>query len=124
MSSVVGLYGFMERSSYAASKHALQGYFESMQLEGDRPSVTIVSPGRVNTEISKHALNATGDSHGQMDAGQTNGMDANVAARRILRAAAKRKKNLYLGKGEVLMIYFHRYLPILFRTIAKNISAR
>lgn len=122
-SSVVGHYGFPLRSAYAASKHALQGYFESMQLESDSPAVSIVSPGRIRTDISLHALDSSGNEHGKSDPGQLNGIPSEIAARKILEGSAKKKKEIYIGKGEVFMIYLHRYIPALFRIIAKKVSA-
>jgi dehydrogenase/reductase SDR family protein 7B len=122
ISSVVGEYGFPLRSAYAASKHALKGYFQSMQLEPDSPSVSIVSPGRITTNISINALNSDGKKHGEMDAGQAGGVSAEKAAEKILRRAAKRKNNIFIGSGEIVLLYISRYLPPLYRRIAKNIS--
>ena len=122
ISSVVGEYGFPLRSAYAASKHALKGYFQSMQLEPDSPSVSIVSPGRITTNISINALNSDGKKHGEMDAGQAGGVSAEKAAEKILRRAAQRKNNIFIGSGEIVLLYISRYLPPLYRRIAKNIS--
>ncbi|HCY46518.1 MAG TPA: short-chain dehydrogenase [Flavobacteriales bacterium] len=122
ISSVVGEYGFPLRSAYAASKHALKGYFQSMQLEPDSPSVSIVSPGRITTNISINALTSEGKKHGEMDAGQAGGITAEKAAEKILRGAAKRKSNIFIGSGEIVLLYISRYLPPLYRKIAKNIS--
>ena len=122
-SSVVGHYGFAVGSAYAASKHGLQGYCESMELESDLPIVSIVSPGRIQTDISVHALDAKGEAHGEKDPGQLNGIPVDVAAHKILEGSWKKKKNIFIGKGEVFLIYLHRYFPFLFRIIAKKVSA-
>jgi len=124
ISSVVGEFGFPLRSSYSASKHALKGYFESMQLEPNSPSVSIVSPGRITTNISLNALAADGSSHGEMDSGQKNGISAAKAAQIIVKGSAKKKKNIFIGRGEIVLVYISRYCPPLFRKIAKNISAK
>ncbi|MCB0697575.1 MAG: SDR family NAD(P)-dependent oxidoreductase, partial [Chitinophagaceae bacterium] len=62
ISSMAGLMGFPKRTGYAASKHAVKGFFETMQTEMDIPGleITIVSPGRINTPISMSAITATG----------------------------------------------------------------
>ena len=54
ISSIVGKFGFPLRSGYAASKHALGGYFESLraELHKENIDVTIVFPGRIKTNIS------------------------------------------------------------------------
>jgi short-subunit dehydrogenase len=46
------------RSGYAASKHAIKGYLETLQCELYKTNLTIslVYPGRINTNISKNAL--------------------------------------------------------------------
>ena len=123
ISSVVGEYGFPLRSSYSASKHALKGYFESMQLEPGSPSVSIVSPGRIKTAISLSALEADGSMHGKMDEGQNKGVSAEKAASLILKGSAKKKNNIFIGSGEIVLIYIKRYVPALFRFIAKRVSA-
>ncbi len=124
ISSVVGEYGFPLRSSYAASKHALKGYFESMQLEPDSPSCSIVSPGRITTNISMNALTGSGAKHGEMDEGQAKGISAEKAAAIILKKSAKKKKNIFIGSGEIVLLYISRYCPPLFRFLAKKISPK
>lgn len=123
-SSMTGLFGFPMRSAYAAAKHALQGYFESMQLESSSPYVCIVSPGSIQTDISFHALEGDGRENGQPDPRLEKGMPASEAARSILDGVARGKRKLYVGRSELLMIYFHRYLPGLFRWIARRTPAK
>ena len=124
ISSVVGEYGFPLRSSYAASKHALKGYFESMQLEPDSPSVSVVSPGRIKTDISMNALTSDGGKHGEMDAGQSGGISAEKAAHKILKGSYKKKKNIFIGSGEIVLLYISRFCPPLYRKIASSVSSK
>ena len=58
ISSVVGKVGTPLRSSYAASKHALHGFFDSLRAEiyDDHIHVTLICPGFVDTNISINAL--------------------------------------------------------------------
>jgi short-subunit dehydrogenase len=123
ISSVVGLFGFPLRSSYAASKHALHGYFESVALESKgNPHVLIVCPGRINTPISLSALHADGRQHGQMDPGQQQGIPADVCAQKIMKAWSNRKNLVLIARGERLLWYMRRYLPALFPYVAKKVS--
>ncbi len=124
ISSMTGLFGFPYRSAYAAAKHALQGYFESMQLESSTPSVCIVSPGSIQTDISYHALEPDGRENAKPDPRLANGMTASAAAQCILNGVSRGKRKIYVGRSELLMIYFHRYLPFLFRRIAKRTPAK
>ncbi len=75
ISSMAGKYGFRMRSSYSASKHALQGYFETLRAEltQDNVQVTIVCPGRIKTDISVHSLTGDGKTYDIMDKGQAQG---------------------------------------------------
>ncbi|MBR9861627.1 SDR family oxidoreductase [bacterium] len=124
ISSLSGKFGFPQRSFYAASKHALHGYFESLDLELSKTNINVllVCPGRINTDISKHALTSDGKTHGQVDNAQKNGMSAEKCAAKIKTAVERRKKEVYIGNSEVLMIYFKRYIPGLFRFIASRIK--
>ena len=84
-SSIVGKFGFPYRSSYSASKHALHGFFESLRAENVNNNITvsIIIPGRINTNISLNAINADGKEHGVMDDGQSLGMDVDRCAQII-----------------------------------------
>lgn len=124
MSSLSGLFGFPQRSFYCASKHALHGYFETLRLEhqNDNIHVTLVCPGRIKTNISLHAITASGETHGQMDPGQLNGVSPEYLAKKIDRAVKKNKKLILVGGKEILMAYFKRFWPWLFYRIAARIN--
>ena len=122
--SIAGRFGFPLRCGYSSSKFALYGFFETLQAEyyekGIR--VTLVCPGRVQTNISRYALDKGGKPHGVMDPGQADGMTAEVAARVITRAIAKEKKEVLVGRKELLMVYIKRFFPGLCATLARKIK--
>ena len=124
MSSLSGLFGFPQRSMYCAAKHALHGYFETLRLEHfkDNIQVTLVCPGRVKTNFSYGALTSSGTKHGKMDKGQENGVTAAYCALKIENALKKNKKQLIIGKKEVIMPYLKRFFPWLFYKIATRID--
>ncbi len=124
MSSLSGLFGFPQRSMYCAAKHALHGFFETLRLEHhkDKINVLMVCPGRVKTNFSYGALTATGETHGQMDKGQANGVSVEYCAAKIDQAVKRNKKQILIGKKEILMAYFKRYTPWLFYRIALKID--
>ncbi|SMO41655.1 Short-chain dehydrogenase [Saccharicrinis carchari] len=124
VSSISGKFGFPWRTAYAASKHAVQGFFESLRAELHEQSiqVTIVSPGRIKTDISLHALIENGQSYNKMDDGQANGMPAKECAKKIVKAIKKNKKDVLIGKQEVLMVYIRKYLPALYYKIVSKIK--
>ncbi len=125
ISSIAGKFGFFLRSAYAASKHALQGFFESLLLEEEKNGikVTIAYPGKINTEISKSALNASGSEHGVMDHNQETGMSAEDCVKKIIKAVQKNKKSVLIGNKEIYAVYIKRYFPRLFWKIIKKQKA-
>jgi len=123
-SSVTGEFGFPMRSAYAASKHALHGYFESVGLEyaSEGIRVTLVVPGRIKTAISINSLTADGSKHGKMDPGQEKGMGAALCAKIYWKAVIRGKHKAVIGGFDTIMVFFHRYLPGIFRLIASRAS--
>lgn len=126
VSSIAGKFGFPLRSAYAAAKHAMHGFFESLGLElhAEGIRVTLVNPGRIHTDISRHALTGEGQPHGEMDPGQAQGMPAEVCAQQMLRAIRRGRPEVNIGRSEILMVYFKRYAPWLFRRLARRIDPK
>jgi short-subunit dehydrogenase len=126
ISSITGKFGFPLRSAYSASKHALHGFFETLRTEHikDHINVTIVCPGRVHTNISLHAMTKDGLAHGVMDHGQEGGIAADKCAREILKAVAGNKKEVLIGREELLMVYIKRYFPWLFYKLVSRVQPR
>lgn len=122
--SIAGRFGFPLRCGYSSSKFALYGFFETLQAEyydaGIR--VTIVCPGRVYTNISKYALDKGGKPHGVMDPGQAGGMSAEKAAKIITKAIANNRREVLVGRKELLMVYIKRFFPGLCARLARKIK--
>lgn len=123
-SSITGKFGFPLRSAYSASKHALHGFYESLQTELGRSGVgvTIIVPGRVVTNISYHALEKDGSAHGQMDPGQATGISAERCASQILKAIRRGRRETLIGGTETLMVYIRKFCPALFFWIAQRVK--
>ncbi len=122
VSSIAGIFGFYLRSAYSASKHALQGFYESLMLEEEKNNihVTIAYPGKINTEISINAVTATGDKHGVMDRNQSDGIPASTCAKSILKAVRARHTSILIGGRETKAVYIKRFFPSLFRRIIRK----
>lgn len=62
VSSLTGKTGVPTRSAYAASKHAMQGFLDSLRIElrGTGVDVTVISPGFVKTGIRERVLGPDG----------------------------------------------------------------
>lgn len=125
-SSLVGIIGSPYRSSYAASKHALHGYFDSLRAEhhDDHITVTIICPGFIKTNVSVNAITADGKPLNQMDDAQANGMSAEACASKIFKGIKKRKEELYIGGKEVMAIYLKRFVPGIFSKILLKAKVR
>ena len=124
VSSVSGVFGFPVRSAYCASKHAIHGFYETIALEYPQIKTTIIIPGRIHTEVSKNALDGNGKATGIMDPGQANGYDVNKCAKVAIKAIARGKHQKVIGGFDTIMVPFYKYVPWLFRLIARNVSAR
>jgi len=124
-SSISGRFGFPLRSAYSASKQALHGFFETLYLENKNSNIrtSVIIPGRVNTSISFHALNAEGKEHGRLDDGQAKGISPDKAAQIIIRGIMRDKREILVGKGELMLLHIRRYLPWLFFRIADKIKS-
>jgi len=122
--SIAGKFGFPMRSAYSASKHALYGFYNTLRIElaDQNIKVTMICPGRIQTNISKHALNEKGEEHGEMDDGQKNGITSEKAARKIIRALKKEKREVAVGGKELLMLPIKRFTPWLFYQIVRKIN--
>ncbi len=113
ISSVVGYVGTPLRSTYAASKHALRGFFDSLRAEvaKDGIAITIVCPGYVRTNVSRNALIGDGSAFGKMDRTHERAMRPEECARRIVDAVEKRKEELVVGGLETWAVPLKRFLP-------------
>lgn len=123
VTSVVGKIGTPLRSSYAASKHALHGFFDSLRAEvhQDNITVTLICPGFVNTEISKNALTGDGSKQNTLDKATANGLHPDYFVKRMLKAISRKKQEVVIGgKLEVFAVFVKRFFPrILARMVRK-----
>jgi len=124
ISSVMGKIGTPLRSAYAASKHALHGFFECLRAEvlDDGIAVTIICPGYVNTDITINALVGDGSPNKQKAKSTSEGMDSDVFAQKALRAIARRKPEAFIGGKELFTIYLQRLSPRLVRWLVTRIN--
>lgn len=101
---MTGKTGVPTRSGYAATKHAMVGFFDSLRIEVARYgiTVTIIYPGFVATRIRENALGKDGKPLGRSHIQEEKAMDAEKAAELILKAIARRKRELVMTfKGKI-----------------------
>lgn len=116
MGSVSGHIATPGSSAYAMSKFAVRALAEALHFElaPSGVSVTLVSPGFVDTEI--HQVDRRGGRHPEArhPAPAWVRMSADRAARQIVRAVARRRREVvvtWLGK---LTVFVRRHLPWLY----------
>jgi NAD(P)-dependent dehydrogenase (short-subunit alcohol dehydrogenase family) len=120
VSSLTGLTGVPTRTGYAASKHAMRGFFDSLRIEVRRHgvSVTVAYPGFVDTGIRARAV---GEGLGRPTGIRSRGvMTAAECAGLILRGSARRRREIVMtGKGKAGV-----WLKLLVPRVVDRIAAR
>lgn len=113
ISSVMGKLVTRHRSAYAASKHALHGWFDCLRQEMYEYNidVSLVCPGFVKTNITVNALTADGEKYARMEDAQRKAMSAEDFARKLIPKLAKRKEEIYIGGYEIMAVYMKRFFP-------------
>lgn len=122
VSSFAGVLGIPGRSAYAASKHALHGFFESLRAEtmNCNLDVSFIIPGFINTNITVKGLTGNGQQYGKLEKSHRLGMSAEQCANDIIDGLKKKQKRILVGKNEVLLLYINRLSPALSKYIIRS----
>lgn len=126
-SSVMGIIGTPYRSGYAAAKHALHGFFDSLRAEVWKENifVTLICPGWIRTNITLNAVVGDGSKLNQMDKTTDHGLSPAECAKRIVEAIIKKKEEVYIGgRKEVFAVYAKRFFPKLFSRVVRRAVVR
>ncbi len=126
ISSVMGKLSTPRRATYAASKHALHGFFEGLraELSNTRIGVSMICPGYIKTEISYHSVKGSGQTHGAMDEQHQNAMSSEVFARKAVKALKKKKAVAFIGGPERFGPILERLSPALVRWLLPRLITR
>ncbi len=122
VASIAGLTGVPERTGYAASKHAMVGFFESLRIElaGSGVDVTIVAPDFVVSQIHRRAIGPDGRSLGHTPMDEDRIMTAERCAQLIVGAMQRRQRLLITSaRGR-----FVRWARLLVPVLVDNLAAR
>jgi short-subunit dehydrogenase len=124
ISSVMGKIGTPLRSAYAASKHALHGFFDCLRAESADAGlvVTMICPGYIRTEVSKNALTGDGSPTDQTSQDIGNGHPADLTAQQILAAVRDKQSEVYVGAfgKERLALVLKRFLPSVLEAVVRR----
>jgi len=122
ISSLAGLAGVPTRTGYAASKHAMIGFFDSLRVElrSDGVSVTVVAPDFVVSEIHRRASGPDGRALGESPMEESRIMTADECATIILRAAARRQRLVITSRRGRLLRWLQLFAPGLVDRLAEK----
>ena len=113
LSSVAGYTPLIARTGYAASKHAMHGFFESLrsELAPAGVDVMLVCPSFVATGIDRNALGPTGGpaTHRQVVVGQR--LQPDAVAERVVRGAQRSRRLLRIGRTAHAAWWVSRIAP-------------
>ena len=123
ISSVQGYFGLAERAPYAAAKHALVGFIDSLRSEVDcldhrsKCVVSLVSPGYIATNHSCNAITGDGSLYAHSDETTVGGWSPDEVASSTLREAA-------LGKREIILADIKIKFLLLIRSVFPHLCFR
>jgi short-subunit dehydrogenase len=94
VSSLAGKNGVPTRSGYAATKHVIAGFFDSLRIElaDSGETVMLIYPGFVTAEIREGAVGADGQPPGRSPVREGEVMTTEECACLMIKAMARRKR--------------------------------
>jgi short-subunit dehydrogenase len=113
--SVAGKVGAPLRTGYCAAKHAVMGFFDALRTEvaADGLQVTTITPGFINTNVSKNALGGDGKPTGVTDTDIAGGMSVDDCADVIIQGFESGEPEIAVGSGaEMGLLQMKRENPI------------
>jgi short-subunit dehydrogenase len=122
VASLSGLTGVPERSGYAASKHAMIGFFDSLRIElsGSGVGVSVIAPDFVVSEIHKRAIGPDGEPLGESPMKVSKIMTADACAARIVKAIERRERLVLMSARGKL----GRWLKLIAPSLIDRIAAK
>jgi NAD(P)-dependent dehydrogenase (short-subunit alcohol dehydrogenase family) len=126
ISSLAGLTGVPTRTAYAATKHALFGFYDSLRIElaGSGISVTVVAPDYVRTELRRRAAGPDGAPLGISPLREARLMTAERCATEFVRAMKRRQRQRLLSMRGRLGLLVRPFVPSLIDAAAARAVRR
>ncbi len=127
ISSVIGKVPVPGRSGYAAAKHALEAYYETlrMELQDEDVDVLVIRPSYTKTNTRINALTADGTKQNYSTLDEEKLLSPEIAATKILNAIRNKKNGFTLGKkmeGSLLIRLYQLMPEFISRMIVKKIK--
>lgn len=124
ISSTAGFAPLLGRTGYAASKHALHGFFASLRTEVPQIDVMIAAPSFIDTNLRHHTLGGDGEitDHPQSRVGKMASPDD--VAERIVWGVEQKRTTLVLGTVGRLTRYLNALAPPVYeRLMARKLRS-
>ncbi|MFD1738038.1 SDR family oxidoreductase [Bacillus salitolerans] len=126
ISSVAGFAPLFGRTGYAASKHALHGFFETLRSEVEDLGVKVllVYPSFIQTGLVQNALGGDGKKVSQSLQTIGNVLTPAYVSECIVKGVLKQKKRLYISPVSKVSLWMSRIAPSCYiRLMKKKVRA-
>lgn len=122
ISSVAGFSPLFHRTAYAASKHALEGFFKSLRTEEKQHgvSVAIAAPSFVATNIGRSEAKGNGIARPGSAGDGVDYMTPDRAAQAILKGVQRRRDFIPVGRIAWISWILNRLSPGLFENLMER----
>lgn len=123
VSSLTGKTGVPTRSGYAASKHAMQGFFDSIRIElaPHGVDVSVISTGFVATAIRERGFGPDGKPRGESPRHEDEDtMSLEVCVARIMQAIEKREREVVMTARAKVGLWLKLVAPQMVDRIARR----
>ena len=126
VSSLAGRTGVPTRTGYAASKHAMAGFFDSLRIElaDSGVAVTMIYPGFVATGIRENATGPDGKPIQVSPVKEGEVMSVEDCAARIARAIERREREVVMTARGKMGLWLKLLAPALVDRIARRAIER
>lgn len=126
VSSVSGLVGLPARTGYSASKHAIDGFMQSLRIETLKQDlhVGVIYPGYTSSNIRNAALNKDGIAQAESPLDESKLMPASVVAQTILNMVVNRKRQRILTNQGHLVNFLNTFFPTLTDKLVYNFVSK
>ncbi|MFO7668218.1 MAG: SDR family oxidoreductase [Bacteroidales bacterium] len=111
ISSICGVTPLPGRSGYSASKHALDGFLESLRLENleNGLHIMLVHPGYTASNIRQVSLDKNGEPHLESHLDEQKLMSSERVAREVVAGIASRRRDVVLTfEGKIITWIYKR----------------
>jgi short-subunit dehydrogenase len=126
MSSITGLTPLPGRTAYVASKHALDGFLNTLRIENMKKGlrVLVAHPGFTSSNIRNIALNAIGNPQKENPRDEDSMMSAEEVAEIIVRASINQERDIILTMKGKLAVWLYNRFPAITDKLIYNEMAK